>query len=270
MSTATEPRTRGDALTRRRLWRAVSRSELTKLLTLRTTLITAVATPLAVIALAWGVTAAVAGAPAEGPSTGLVPGSAFLLALDFGQFGVILLATWAALQQTDKPTLRTTLLATPQRLLVLFAALWVLVVLVAAGAALAAAGSAGVRCLAIDCGTVDAAFAPDAGTAWRMAAGLVAFWVGMAATTYATAIATRAPLAVMGVMLALTAGLSDLLLNATDAARFLPDQAGSLLYQPGPLAAGSLTPTSGGLVLAGWTALAITAAAWSIHRRDVG
>lgn len=270
MAPATDATTASDALTRRCLWRAVVRSELTKLITLRTTLVTAVATPVVVIAGAWVVTAAVKSTPPDGPAAGLAPGSAFLLALDIGPFGVILLATWAAQQQVDRPTLRTALLATPHRLIVLGAALSVLVLTVASGAGIAAAGSAGIRCLAIDCAGAESAFAPDAATAWRMAAGLVAYWVGMAATTYGAAIATQAPLAVMGVMLALAAGLSDLLLRAPDAARFLPDQAGALLYQPGPFPSGGLTPTTGGLVLLGWAALALVAAAWTFHRRDVG
>jgi ABC-2 type transport system permease protein len=60
--------------------------------------------------------------------------------------------------------------------------------------------------------------------------------------------------------------LASPLLGGTDAARYLPDRAGALLYRPGtdPV----LTPVTGGLVLLGWVAVVGAVAVAGFLRRD--
>ncbi len=67
-------------------------------------------------------------------------------------------------------------------------------------------------------------------------------------------------------MLGLVLVLSPLLSGLTEHARWLPDRAGSLLYQPG--ADTVLTAATGALVLLSWTVATGAAAAAAFLARD--
>lgn len=248
------------------------RAELTKLLTLRLSLITAVATVLVTVTASWMNTLLIdaahrAGRPED--TAGLESGSAFLVILHYGQIGVVLLAALVMHQEADPGSLRSTLLAVPQRGYVIVAKGIIIAVASAGTAALNAFGSAGVRCLVIDCAAPGNAFAPTGPDEMRMLLGFVAYWTLIALFSYALAVLLRSGLAAMGIVLSLALAVSVYLQRITPLARFLPDQAGAQLYAPPGLPEGELCPLWGGLVLLAWTALALIAAAVVFRRQSV-
>lgn len=254
-------------------WSAAVRAihaETTKLRTLRLSLYTVIGTVIATIGLSAGLTKLIDQAYKTGhpeDAAGLESGSAFLVILHYGQIGVILLAAWVVHQENEQGCLRTTLVGTPQRGQVFIAKAVVVATASALTAMLSVFGSAGIRCLAVDCAAPANGFAPntpaEAGILW----GLVAYWTLIALFTYAVAILLRSGLAAMGAVLALVLVISTYLLNVTSLARFLPDQAGAQLYQQPPVIAGDLGPGLGGLILTIWT-LATLAAALLMFRRQ--
>lgn len=257
------------------LWTGTVRAihaETTKLRTLRLSLYTIVGTVIMTIGLSAGLTKLIDEAYKSGhpeDAAGLESGSAFLVILHYGQIGVILLAAWVVHQENEQGSLRTTLLSTPQRGQVFLAKAVVVATASALTALLSVFGSAGVRCLAVDCAAQVNGFAPntqaEAGVLW----GLVAYWTLIALFTYAIAILLRSGLAAMGSVLALVLVISTYLLNVTTLARFLPDQAGAQLYQQPPVIDGDLGPGLGGLILAIWTLAALGAAVTTFRRQPV-
>lgn len=248
------------------------RAELTKLLTLRLSLYTAVATVLLTIAASWLLTILIDSALRRGrpeDTAGLEPGSAFMVILNFAQIGVILLTAWVVHQEADPGSLRSTLVAVPQRGFVFAAKAVIVAVAAAATGALSAFGSAAVRCLVVDCGAPQNAFAATSADALRMLLGVVAYWVLIALFTYALAILLRSGLAAMGIVLALTLAVSGYLARITTLARFLPDQAGVQLYAPSPPPADELGPLGGGLVLLAWVTAALVASVVAFRRQSV-
>lgn len=248
------------------------RAEFTKLLTLRLSLYTAVATVLVIIAASWLNTFLVdaahrAGRPEE--TAGLESGSAFLVIVHYGQIGVVLLAAWVMQQEADPGSLRSTLIALPQRGFVFAAKGLIVTAAAAVTAAVSAFGAAGVRCLVIDCSAPGNAFAATGADELRMLLGVVAYWTLIALFTYALSVLLRSGLAAMGIVLALALAISGYLSRMTDLARFLPDQAGAQMYAPTPMPDGELGPMLGGLVLLAWTVTALGAAALSFRRQSV-
>lgn len=248
------------------------RAELTKLLTLRLSLITAVATVLVTVAASWMNTFLIdaayrAGRPED--TAGLESGSAFLVILHYGQIGVVLLAAWVIHQESDAGSLRSTLIAVPQRGYVIAAKGIIIAAAAAITAALSAFGSAGARCLVVDCAAPGNAFAATGSDEMRMLLGFVAYWTLIALFTYALAVLLRSGLAAMGIVLALALAVSVYLQRITPLARFLPDQAGAQLYAPPGLPEGELGPVVGGLVLLAWTVLALVVAVVAFRRQSV-
>ncbi|MFJ4171324.1 hypothetical protein ACIPY3_17610 [Paenarthrobacter sp. NPDC089714] len=247
------------------LARAV-RAESTKLLTLPLFLYTAAGTVLLSIGFSWITTALVASALAAGKpeeTGGLDAGSAFLTILHFGQIGVILLGAWTVHQELDSGSLRSTLIAVPQR-----SAVFAAKALVVSGGVLLTAipsvvGSTAVRCVAVDCSTEVARIAPD------VLLGVVLYWILIALFTYALSVILRSGLAAMSAVLALALIVSTYLLPITPAAKFLPDQAGAQLYQQPPVPVDALGPVGGGLVLLAWVAAAMGGAVVLFIRQPV-
>lgn len=251
--------------------RAIS-AETTKLLTLRLCLNTMIGTVLLTVLLSWVLTnlteaAQKAGRPEE--AAGLEGGSAFLTILHYGQIGVILLAAWSMHQEADSGSLRSTLISLPQRSTVLAAKALVIVASTFITAVLSVFGSAGVRCLVIDCGAEGSQIASTpqatAGVLW----GVILYWILIALFTFALSVILRSGLAAMGAVLAMALIISTYLLNITPFAKFSPDQAGSQLYQQPPQIPGDLGPVVGGLVLAAWVVAALISAHILFRRQPV-
>lgn len=250
----------------------VVRAEFTKLFSLRSSLAVMAATVLVSVGASWALTRLIkaaydAGRPED--TAGLEAGSAFLVILHYGQIGAVLLAAWAMHQENDPGCLRSTLLSTPQRVVV-FAAKAILIACVSAViGTISAFGAAAVRCSAIACDASGSAFAPTTAAELRILLGVVAYWILIALFTYALAVLLRSGLAAMGIVLALSLAVSLALLNITPLARYLPDQAGAQLYQQPPILDGDLGPVTGGLVLLAWTSIALLAALVSFHRQPI-
>lgn len=248
------------------------RAEWTKLRSLRLPVIAVLATIIGTVAASWVLTTLIdaairTGRPEE--TAGLEPGSAFLVILHYGQIGPVLIATWIVHQEAEPGSLRSTLLSVPRRGFVLVAKATVLVLVVTATGATAVIGSAAVRCLAIDCGARGAAFAPTLAAEVALLLGVAAYWTLIALLSFALAIVLRSGLVAMCIALALPLGVSGYLLQITPLARFLPDQAGSQLYQPPPVPDGDFGPLHGGLIVFAWILAATTVAIPAFHRQPV-
>ncbi|MFF1828432.1 hypothetical protein [Paenarthrobacter sp. NPDC058040] len=260
----------------RRLWAVATarafRAETTKLLTLPLFLYAAAGSVVLTVGLSWILTSLVASALQGGrpkDAGGLEAGIAFLSILHFGQIGVILLGAWVVHQEAGSGSLRSTLVAVPQRASV-FAAK---ALLVFTGALLTAIpsvfGAAGIRCTVIDCGADNNRIAPDPASSAGILWGVVLYWTLIALLTYALSVALRSGLAAMGSVLALVLVVSTFLLPITRAARFLPDQAGAQLYQHAPQPPDALGALGGGLVLLAWVIVAMTMACILFSRHPV-
>ncbi|MFL1380672.1 ABC transporter permease [Nocardiopsis protaetiae] len=232
---------------------AVTAAELAKLRTLPAAVATALATVLAgaVIAAALAVYAADRGTPVS-------PVAAVVQAIPYVQAGLVLVGIWPVAHEYAGVQIRTTLVAVPDRGLLLAgktAAALVAVALTAAatvGAGLAAAATAG---------------EPSwTGTDPRTALGAAAYLTLLGLLSHAVALLLRHLVPALVGMLSLVLIASPLLGGLTGHARWLPDRAGALLYDPA--ADTVLTGATGTLVLLGWIALIGAAAATRFARSD--
>ena len=105
----------------------------------------------------------------------------------------------------------------------------------------------------------------DSGTPW-MIIGAAGYLVLIGLLGQAVAVLTRSLVPAVVVLLSLVLVVSPLLGGVTEQARYLPDQAGALLYLPG--ADRLLTPVTGLLVLLAWIATTAIAAVAAILGRD--
>lgn len=182
--------------------------------------------------------------------------------IPFLQVGPILIGVLAVAHEYAGSQVRTTLAATPNRLLLLTGKM--LAYLITAALTTTATVGAGVATAAI---TVAAREVTPTGDldVWPIAgAALYLTLIGLLGFTLTVLLRSLIPPLVT--MLALVLIVSPLLSGYTEHARWLPDQAGSLLYLP---AAGSgLTAGPGALILIAWTVVTATAAAAAFVRRD--
>lgn len=248
------------------------RAEFTKLITLRLSLFTAVGTVVVTIAASWMLTYLIDAAHRSGrpeETAGLETGSAFLVVLHYGQIGVVLLAAWVMHQEAEPGSLRSTVISTPCRSVVLTAKGIVVASAAAVTALVCTVGSASARCAVIDCAAQPPWFAATRQDETVQLVGVVTYWVLIALFTYALAVLLRSGLAAMGVVLALCLAVSRYLRTITPLARFLPDQAGAQLFAQQPVAHGELTPLAGGLVLLAWTVVSLIGAYAAFGRQSI-
>lgn len=231
-----------------------------------------VAGPVVVAAASWGLTALVDAAIREGraeDAAGLEPGSAFLVILHYAQVVVVFVAAVVMHQEEEGGALRATVIAVPDRTIVVAAKGSILAGVAAAMGAVGAVGSSAARCLVVDCGDPANAFAASAGEQGRVLLGYSLYATLIALLTFALAVLLRNSLTAMGIVLALALAVSAYLERLTPAARFLPDRAGAQLFLAQPPAAGEPGSVLGGLVLLGWVAAALTAALIVLRRRSI-
>lgn len=248
------------------------RAELCKLVSLPLGRAVIVAGPVVVLAASWGLTALVDAAIRAGraeDAAGLEPGSAFLVILHYAQIVVVLVAAVVMQQEEERGALRATVIAVPQRALIVVAKASVLAGVAAATGAFGAVGSSAARCLIVDCADPANAFAASAGDEARILLGYSVYATLIALLTFALAVLLRSSLTAMGIVLSLALAVSAYLERVTPAARFLPDRAGAQLYLEQSPTAGEPGPFLGGLVLLGWAAAALIAAAIVLRRRSI-
>jgi ABC-2 type transport system permease protein len=255
--------------------RRVLRSEWAKLWTLRSTWITLALGVLALVA--FGSIAAARYKSMTGSGQQMDPdfagATAITLALfgvTFGQLALGVLGVLFSAGEYTTGSIRSTLAAVPRRLPVLWskAAVYGVVALV-----VGTAGAFGGFLIAnaIVSGTAAHVSLSGAGVLRSLVGagaylGLVGV-IGVALGALLRSVAGGISALIAGLML--VPGLLSLLPSAwrTDITPYLPSNAGESLYTLHP-ATGMLSAGGGGLVLLGWTALAIAGAAWRLARRD--
>lgn len=100
--------------------------------------------------------------------------------------------------------------------------------------------------------------------------GLAVYWVLNALIAYGVVLIVRSGVVPLTIMIVNSSAVSVtyLLTMVTPWATLLPDLAGAHLYIEETNAPMHLTPVTGGLVMAGWTAAVLGAAAYVFQRRD--
>lgn len=182
--------------------------------------------------------------------------------IPFVQVGTILLGVLTVASEYAGRQIATTLIATPDRP-VLLAAKTIAYLVTSAATSFATVG-AGLAAAWIIL-TVRGIHPPEDIDGWHvLGAAVYLVLIGMLALAVTTLLRSLIPPLVT--MLTLVLIISPLLSGYTEHARWLPDQAGSLLYQPG--ADTLLTPATGTLVLLTWIAAAALSATLAFVRRD--
>lgn len=241
------------------------RAELTKTFTLRSIRATLCASLIAPPALA--LASGLAFDPASPAASGLEPHAQGFETAGFGQPLVILLAALIVGSEYLDGSLRTTLLATPQRGRVFAAKLVVTAALAALIGFIATTAAVLLKHMALgEHGLAVAQFTPG------MARGVVTVAVNYALIALIAAAITalaRTFIVTLVVLVPLVLGLTISLVGMVPLLRFLPDLAGIQLLTEYP-GVGLLDPLPGGLVMASWAMLFSAVAALVFGRRDVG
>lgn len=234
--------------------RDVVTAELVKLRGLPVVGATVLATVGVSIALAAGISASASTAPSPAQTTlPLVP---------YLQIGLMLLGILTVGTEYQGSQIRTTLIATPSRLRLL------------AGKTLAYLLLAGVTSVvAVGAGFATAWLivrlrqgAPPEAVNGRLVAGAILYLVLIGLLGLVLTVVLRSLIPPLVAMLGLVLIVSPMVRGLSEHARWLPDRAGALLYQPGGDTL--LTPWTGGLVLAAWIVVTAIAAATQFSHRD--
>ncbi|CAL9470637.1 hypothetical protein SUDANB121_02843 [Nocardiopsis dassonvillei] len=233
----------------------VAAAELAKLRTLPVAVAAAAAT-----VLAGAVLAAALGAYATGEGVPVSAAEAMVGAVPYVQAGLVLVGVLPVAHEYEGVQIRTTLTAVPDRALLL------------AGKTAAALAAVAVTAAAtVGAGTAAAAAHPHGaealldGAEVRTVLGAAAYLTLIGLLAHAVALLLRHPVPALVGMLSLVLIASPLLGGLTEHARWLPDRAGALLYDPADTV---LTGATGTLVLLGWTALVGCAGAVRFGRGD--
>lgn len=229
-------------------------AELTKLRGLPAVL----ATVLATVGTAVALTAAfIASGEADAGA-----GSVTMRTMPFLHIGPILLGVLASAHEYAGSQIRTTLTAVPNRIVALIGktTAYLVVATVTSATTLAAAF------ITASTGLNLAGAPPLSETSFWPMAGATVYLALIGLVAHALAVLLRSLIPPLVLMLGLVLIVSPLLTRLTEHARWLPDQAGRLLYLPH--ADPVLTPWTGALVLAGWIAAAALAAAIAFLTRD--
>ncbi len=246
------------------------KSETTKLVTARPIWILALVTVLGTWPMAWSNAASGVGIPSDDPRLySSVPVPVEYQGFEMAGFGYVLVVAlaslWAGSEYGAGQQVRTTLIATPQRLRVYLTKVVLLAVAVAFVAFLTMWGTLVITHAAGQTGIIPWALSPAIWTnlggvtlAWTLTA-LIAFAVGVIARTAILPLILITPLAI---------GIGDFLAGIWDGAKYLPTAAGAALYSD-PTTGTYLTPVAGGLVQASWAIVLLTVAGIAFTRRDL-
>lgn len=216
-----------------------------------------VATELATLGSSIALAAAVAGSSAGTGLAGVVQRSVAPL-----QFGPILIGILAAACEYQGRQIHTSLIATPNRLLLLTGK--ILAYLIAATVTSAAAIAAGLTTAWV---TLHARHRHSHGHLdARPVAGCLSYLVLIGLLSLAVTLLLRSLTASLATMLTLTLVASPLLAATTPQARWLPDRAGSTIYLTNTHT--PLTAAEGALVLLAWIVVTTASATVAFSRRD--
>ncbi|GAB3168328.1 ABC transporter permease subunit [Myceligenerans halotolerans] len=204
---------------------------------------------------------------ASGGSDDADPVRAVLETIPFLQVGVIVLGVLVVAGEYTGRQIRTTLVATPRRLVVLAAkTLAYLTASAVASVVAVACGLCSAWVVAAARGDHVVAAAGGRPAAGTLLAGATVYLVLIGLLGLAVAVVARSLIVPLVALLAHMLIVSPLLAGLTEHARWLPDRAGSLLHLPDDDAV--LDPATGALVLVAWIAVATCAAGLAFARRD--
>lgn len=243
------------------------RSELTKLVTTRSTWILVGVTVLGTWPQAWS-NAAAYRLPPDDPRLYGVPEPLEFHGFTMAGFGytfvVVIGALWAASEYGGAHQIRTTLTATPRRIPVFLVRAGILAVLTALMASATMVGAVMITHAAADDGVHPVLLTPRI---WTLLAGLVAAWTLTALIAFAIGTLARTTVVPLVVLLPLVIGLGSFLAGIWPLAAWFPVTAGTSLYTP-PGTAGVLAAMPGGLVQFAWAAVLLLVAGVAFVRRD--
>ncbi|HLS64299.1 MAG TPA: hypothetical protein VK060_13030 [Ruania sp.] len=182
--------------------------------------------------------------------------------IPFVQVGLILIGVLSVAHEYARRQIATTLLATPHRP-VLLAGKFVAHLLVSASSSVATVGAGWAAAQIVL--TVRGIHPLQESDVWS-AVGAMVYLVLIGLVAFTLTILLRSLIPPLVAMLTLVLIVSPLLSSSTEHARWLPDEAGSMLYQSGTDAV--LTPVTGTLVLLAWIAVTGLIAAVAFGYRD--
>lgn len=249
---------------------SLSRSEITKLVTARPMWILALVTILGTWPMAWSNSASSADLDPNDPRLF----SAEPIPLDYqgfemAGFGYVLVvalaALWAGSEYGGGNQIRTTLLATPQRLRVFLVKTLLLTIAVAGIAFLTMWGTVVITHAAGGTGVDPWALNP---AIWANLGGVVLAWTLTALIAFAVGVLARTAIMPLILLVPLVIGIGDFLAGFWDGAKFLPVAAGTALYSD-PATGIHLDPLCGGIIQAVWAVALLTVAAITFVRRDL-
>lgn len=249
---------------------ALVRSECTKLVTTRSIGVLALLTILGTWPMAWTNAASGVGIASDDPrlfSSEPVPLE--YQGFDMAGFGavlvVVLAALWAGSEYGGAGQIRTTLLATPQRLRVFVVKALLLSVVVAVIAFITMWGALVITHSAGETGVDPGRLTPEIG---MNLGGVTVAWTLTALIAYSVGVIARTAILPLILVVPFVIGVGDFLSGLSDAARYLPVAAGASMYSD--IASGiHLDPIIGGIVQGAWAVALLAVAAVVFVRRDV-
>jgi hypothetical protein len=217
----------------------------------------------ATVVVAAALSAAIAAADASVDAGHIIADS-----IRYVQVGPTVLAVLAAGTEYSGRGMRIALIATPGRMLLLAGKS--VAYLVAAAVTSAAGLGAGLLTVAL-VGLLEGSPVGLHASIWLQLLGAWTYLVLIGLLAPAVTILLRSMIASLVTMLGLVLIVPPLLASVTSAAQYLPDRAGSILYQPDvhqPDVAEMLSPATGALILVAWVAVAGAGAVITFCARD--
>lgn len=248
----------------------LSRSETGKLVTLRATWTLAIITIIGTWAMAWMNASSSVGIASDDPRLfSAEPVPIEYQGFEMAGFGYVLVvalaALWAGSEYGSGGQIRTTLLATPQRLRVFLMKAVLLAAAVAVVAFLTMVGTIVITHTAGATGVNPWALTPEI---WANIGGVTLAWTLTAMIAFAVGVLARTAILPLILITPLVIGIGDFLATIWVGAKFLPITAGAALYSD-PYGGIYLTPFMGGLIQAVWAIALLTIAAIVFVRRDL-
>lgn len=250
--------------------KALVGSEAAKLITARPTWILALVTILGTWPMAWSNASSGADLPADDPRLfSAEPIPVEFQGFEMAGFGYVLVvalaALWAGSEYGSGKQIRTTLLATPQRLRVFVVKAALLAVIVAFIAFLTMWGTIVITHAAGRSGVDSWALNP---AIWSHLVGVTLAWVLTALVAFAIGTLARTAILPLILITPLVIGVGDFLAGFWEGAKYTPIAAGASLYSD-PASGTILDPLLGGTVQASWAVALLIAAGISFTRRDL-
>lgn len=247
----------------------VARSELSKLASLPSILLTVAATVVATVGLSYVSARSVRSALDRDSPLVIQPFTPELVGffpLSYGQVGMIALGVLAMSSEYTGGQIRSSLAGVPSRGLLLGAKAAVIALVAALVAAPTTVASMIVAQAGL--GPYGIALADmTGGPLWR-AAGAVAYWALIALLAFGLTVLVRNAVVPLVVLISMSMALSFFLTMVTPLAAYLPDIAGAQMFIGDSADQGMLSPVVGGAVMAAWTLGLVAVGYVAFTRRD--